>query len=97
MPRNFNFQSPTRIAFGLGRMDKLGADLARLDGAGGNPRVLLVSDPGVAEAGLTARAAAVLEQAGLDAALFSEVKSDPLAASADAAAELEQYPNRLNQ
>ena len=88
MPQNFNFQSPIRIAFGAGRIDKLGADLARLDGTGDASRVLLVSDPGVAEAGLTGRVAAVLEQAGLVAAIFTDVKSDPLAASADAAAEL---------
>lgn len=94
MPHNFNFQSPTRIAFGTGRIDKLGADLARLDDApgrnhvGGASRVLLISDPGVAEAGLTGRVAAVLEHAGLDATVFTELKSDPLAASADAAAAL---------
>ncbi len=86
MPRNFSFQSPTRIAFGLGRIDKLGADLARLGGDGA--AVLLVSDPGVAEAGLVARVSAVLENAGLAVATFTDVKSDPLAASADAAAEL---------
>ena len=86
MPQNFNFQAPTRIAFGVGRIDKLGADLARLDQAGNASRVLLVSDPGVAEAGLTGRVADILLGAGLDAALFTEVKSDPLAASADAAA-----------
>ena len=88
MPQNFNFQSLTRIAFGAGRIDKLGADLARLDGARDASRVLLISDPGVAEAGLTGRVAAVLERAGLDTAVFTEVKSDPLAASADAAADL---------
>ena len=88
MPQNFNFQAPTRIAFGVGRIDKLGADLARLDQAGNTSRVLLVSDPGVAEAGLTGRVADILLGAGLDAALFTEVKSDPLAASADAAAAL---------
>ena len=86
MPRTFSFQSPTHIAFGLGRIDKLGADLARLGGDGA--AVLLVSDPGVAEAGLVARVSAVLEDAGLAVATFTDVKSDPLAASADAAAEL---------
>ncbi len=87
MAQNFNFQSPTRIAFGAGRIDKLGVDLVRLERGGNAPRVLLISDPGVMQAGLTGRVAAVLEDAGLDAAVFSDVKSDPLAASADAAAE----------
>ena len=69
MPQNFNFSSPTRIAFGAGRIDKLGADVARLanstrlDPADDAPLVLLISDPGVAEAGLTLRVAAVLEGA----------------------------------
>ena len=88
MPQNFNFQSPTRIAFAAGRIDKLGADVARLDRADNGPRVVLISDPGVAEAGLTVRVSAVLEGAGLDVALFSDIKSDPLATSADGAAEL---------
>jgi alcohol dehydrogenase class IV len=86
MPEKFTFHSPVRVAFGKGRIDKLGDDLARLGGGRHASRVLLVSDPGVAEAGLTGRVAAVLERAGIDAAVFTELKSDPLAASADAAA-----------
>ena len=34
MPQNFNFNTPTRIAFGAGRVEKLGADVARLGGDG---------------------------------------------------------------
>ena len=86
MPRYFNFHAPTRIAFGAGRIDKLGSDIARL-GARAS-RVLLVSDPGVAAAGLTGRVTGVLEDAGLAVTIFSDVKSDPLAASADAATAL---------
>ena len=86
MPEKFTAPSPVRIAYGEGRIDKLGDDLARLGGDRHAARVLLVSDPGVAEAGLTGRVAAVLERAGVDAAVFTELKSDPLAASADAAA-----------
>jgi len=48
----------------------------------------VVSDPGVAEVGLTGRITAVLKEAGLDVALFTDIKSDPLAASADGAASL---------
>ena len=86
MPQNFNFNTPTRIAFGAGRVEKLGADVARLGGDGAT--VLLVSDPGVAAAGLTGRVQAILEAAGLTVATFTDVKSDPLASSADDAAEL---------
>ena len=86
MPEKFTAPSPVRIAYGEGRIDKLGDDLARLGGDRHAARVLLVSDPGVAEAGLTGRVAAVLERAGVDAAVFTELKSNPLAASADAAA-----------
>jgi alcohol dehydrogenase class IV len=86
MPQNFNFNTPTRIAFGAGRVDKLGADVARLGGDGAT--VLLVSDPGVADAGLTGQVQGILEGADLTVVSFTDVKSDPLATSADEAAEL---------
>jgi alcohol dehydrogenase class IV len=88
MSQDFTFPSPTRIAFGAGRIDKLGADLARLAEIGDASRVLVISDPGVADAGLTGRISAILDSAGLDVALFTDIKSDPLAASADGAAAL---------
>ena len=86
MPQNFNFNTPTSIAFGAGRVAKLGADVARLGGDGAT--VLLVSDPGVADAGLTGQIQGILEAADLTVVSFTDVKSDPLATSADEAAAL---------
>lgn len=84
MPQRFTFHAPTRIAFAPGRIAKLGDDVARL--AGNAARVLVVTDPGVAA--LAEKAAAVLSAAGHRVEIFAEVKSDPRAASVDAAAGL---------
>ena len=82
MAAPFTFAVPTRIAFGPGRADKIGRDAARLGGEGG--RVLLVADPGIAA--LTDRIEAALCATGATVARFTEIRSDPLAASVDAAA-----------
>ena len=68
-----------------GALDQLGALAARLgDGA----PVLLVADPGLAAFGIVARAEASLRAAGLRVLTFTDIKSDPLAAQVDAAADL---------
>ena len=74
-----------RVAFGAGRIDGLGGDVIAL--AGPEARVLLVADPGVTAAGLTGRAEAALAARALPCAVFTEVRSDPLASQIDAAAE----------
>lgn len=63
----------TRIVFGEGSLSRVG-DLCRELGAS---RVLLVSDPGVEAAGHTARALALLRDAGLVATLFDAVIENP--------------------
>jgi alcohol dehydrogenase len=72
----FDFHSPTRIVFGLGKLDALGA-LARELGA---KRVLVVSDPGIVAAGHAPRGAKSLEDAGLNVALFDGVAENPTTA-----------------
>ncbi len=84
MPQRFTFHAPTRIVFAPGRLAKIGDDVARL--AGPAARALIVTDPGVAA--LAEKAAAALSAAGHRVETFAEVKSDPLAASVDAAAEI---------
>ena len=64
MPTPFNFEAPIPLVFGENRIDKLGRDVGRL--AGNEARVVLVSDPGVAAAGLVDRARAVLEGSGAE-------------------------------
>ncbi|TWT87339.1 1,3-propanediol dehydrogenase [Pseudobythopirellula maris] len=69
----FDFQCPTKVAFGAGRIAELGALTAAL-GAG---RVLVVSDPGVIEAGHTRRGVDSLRAAGLDTLIFDGVEENP--------------------
>jgi len=69
----FDFHCPTRIVFGSGKLDDLGA-LARDLGA---KRVLVVSDPGIIAAGHVPRGVQSLERAGLTVALFDGVAENP--------------------
>ncbi|MCH8922843.1 MAG: iron-containing alcohol dehydrogenase [Planctomycetes bacterium] len=69
----FDFQPRTRIVFGTDRIDTLG----NLAGELGARRVLVVSDPGIVEAGHTGRGMAALEQAGIETHLFDGVVENP--------------------
>jgi len=78
----FHHSPGPEVLFGPNRIDELGAHLRTLvPGDGG---LLLVSDPGVHAAGLTARVIEGLGRAGVPVELFTEVRSDPTAASVDA-------------
>jgi alcohol dehydrogenase len=70
----FDFRLPTRIVFGAGRIDELG-ELARNLGELG--RLLVVSDPGVVEAGHTQRGLDALQKAGFATLLFSDFAENP--------------------
>lgn len=74
--------NPT-IACGAGRADKIAEDVARLAGQGA--AVLLVGDPGLGP--IIERLSGLLSAGGSKVALFTDVRSDPLAAQIDAAAE----------
>ncbi len=74
-----------RAVFGAGRIAGLGEDVIAL--AGPAARVLLVSDPGVAAAWLAAPLQAALAGRSLAFTSFSEIRSDPLAAQIDGAAQ----------
>ena len=76
----FDFQLPTRILFGAGKLAELGAVAS---GFGGK-RVLVVSDPGIIAAGHTPRGIASLEAAGLTVALFDGVEENPTTRHVDA-------------
>jgi alcohol dehydrogenase len=71
--RAFDFHSPTRVVFGAGTLNRLG-ELAR---ELGDTRVLLVTDPGLEEAGHPQRAMASLREAGLEVFLFDDVEQNP--------------------
>jgi alcohol dehydrogenase class IV len=75
-----NWNYPTAIRFGSGRIGEL-PDACR---ALGIQRPLLVTDPGLAGLPIVLDALAGMEAAGLPAALFSNVHSNPVGADVDA-------------
>ncbi len=64
---------PTKVVFGVGALSRLPSQVQRLKMT--NP--LVVSDPGVAKAGLVARATDVLKRAGISHRIFDRVRLDP--------------------
>lgn len=75
-----NWNYPTAIRFGAGRIAELGAACK----AAGIARPLLVTDPGLVRLPITARAIAAIEAAGLPVAVFSEVQGNPTDANVEA-------------
>jgi alcohol dehydrogenase len=76
----FDFQLPTRIVFGAGKVSELGAVAA----SWGVKRALVVSDPGIVAAGHTRRGIESLEAAGLTTQLFDAVGENPTTQHVDA-------------
>ncbi len=75
---------PTAIRFGAGRI----AELPEACAAAGIARPLLVTDRGLAALPVTERALAILDGAGLGAAVFSEVDANPTDANLAAGIEV---------
>lgn len=71
---------PTRVLFGTGSVEKL----ARACRNAGMTRPLVVTDAGLARLPLTARILGLLAADGLEAALFSDVRPNPVAANVEA-------------
>lgn len=69
-----NWSYPTSVRFGVGRIKEL-PDAVK---AAGMKKPLLVTDPGLAGLPMVADAIASLKAAGLDAAVFSDVKPNPI-------------------
>ncbi len=80
----FDFQPRTRIVFGPDKIDALG-ELAHELGA---RRALVVSDPGVVQAGHTERGIDSLEKAGIVTHLFNGVHENPTTTEVDAGVEV---------
>jgi alcohol dehydrogenase class IV len=68
-----NWSFPTRVLVGPGRLAELGA---ACKGAG-MARPLIVTDKGLAEGQVIAKASASLKEAGLPVAVFSDVRGNP--------------------
>src|SRR3954462_15547964 len=71
---------PTSIRFGAGRI----RELPEACKAVGLKRPLLVTDPGLAKLPMIADAMLALRKAGIEVALFSEVKPNPVASNVEA-------------
>jgi alcohol dehydrogenase len=80
--RPFDYHSPTRVVYGPGAVGRLG-ELAR---ELGESRVLLVTDPGLEEAGHPQRAITSLREAGLQVFVFDGVEPNPTNRHVDAGA-----------
>src|SRR5207248_4234601 len=76
----FDYQSRTRLPFGVDRVNEIGA-LAREMGA---RKVLLVTDRGIVAAGHAERVRARLEAAGLTVTVFDKARENPTTACVDA-------------
>jgi len=74
---NWNF--PTSIRFGIGRISEL-ADACR---SLGMKRPLLVTDPGLANLPMVKDAIAANEAAGMPTGLFCDIKPNPIGANVD--------------
>ncbi|MDQ4060745.1 MAG: iron-containing alcohol dehydrogenase, partial [Pseudomonadota bacterium] len=80
MPLRANWNYPTSIRFGAGRIAEL-PDAVR---AAGMSKPLLVTDPRLAAMPMVAAARASLEAAGIPCAVFSDVRPNPIAANVEA-------------
>ena len=73
----------TPIKFGAGASADAGWELKRL----GASRVMVVSDPGIVEAGITGRVVEAIEAAGIEAVVFDRARVEPTAESLQEAAD----------
>jgi len=80
--QTFDLPAAVPVAFGPGRLDRLGT--LTTERLGAERRLLLVADPFAATSGLAERLIENLEEAGHKAALFSDVVSDPREGHVDA-------------
>jgi alcohol dehydrogenase class IV len=78
-----NWSYPTAVRFGAGRIGELAEACKSI----GVMRPLFVTDAGLAKLDITKRALAILQEGGVEAALFSDVKPNPVESNLNAGAE----------
>ena len=82
MIQNFSFHTTPQLHFGQGSLERLPQELKQW-----NPHsILLVSDPGVIKAGITAKIETLIVDAGYRVTIFSEVEPDPRIETSEACA-----------
>ncbi|HET7770922.1 MAG TPA: iron-containing alcohol dehydrogenase [Chloroflexota bacterium] len=78
----FPFRVPQTQLFGAGAIEQIGAEADRL----GLKKTLVVTDPGVAKAGVADRVRQLLEGAGVATQVYDQAESEPSVASVERAA-----------
>ncbi|MDR0858400.1 MAG: iron-containing alcohol dehydrogenase [Oscillospiraceae bacterium] len=84
MANTFTFTAKPPILFGSGAVSLTGSKAAEF----GWSKVILISDKGIAKAGLTAKVAESLAEAKIDVVVFDDVLPDPTDLIVEAAAEI---------
>ncbi len=82
--REFDFHCRTRIVYGPGRVAELGVLTAEL----GVKRAMVVSDPGIIQAGHTGRCVELLNAAGVATLVFDGVQENPTTDNVDRGADV---------
>jgi alcohol dehydrogenase class IV len=77
----FPFRVPASQLFGAGAVEQVGEEAKRL----GARRALVITDPGVARAGIAGRVRDLLEAAGIATGLYDQVEPEPSVASVERA------------
>ncbi|MCD5398037.1 iron-containing alcohol dehydrogenase [candidate division NPL-UPA2 bacterium] len=90
MPENlFTFRVAPKIIFGNGAVEKVGEEAKKWGGS----KALLISDEGIAKAGLLKRVEEPLAKEGLEVAIFDRVEPEPWVETADEAGEMARKKN----
>ncbi|MGI8424524.1 MAG: iron-containing alcohol dehydrogenase [Chloroflexota bacterium] len=77
----YPFRVPPALFFGAGAVELMGGESKRL----GVARALVVTDPGVAKAGIAGHVRELLEVAGVTSGLYDQVETEPSVASVERA------------
>ncbi|WP_239615019.1 iron-containing alcohol dehydrogenase [Cohnella mopanensis] len=80
---DFDFQSRTRVVYGIGRSKQIAEDVRSVSGGSS---AILITDPGLVKVGVADEVMSSLRSQGVEVTLFSDVQSDPTSASIDEAA-----------
>jgi alcohol dehydrogenase class IV len=80
----FSFLGIKAVSFGIDRVEQLPGDIAELNREASE--VVVISDFGVAKAGIPDRIRMVLQRSGYDVTVFNELAGEPHAATVDKAA-----------
>jgi alcohol dehydrogenase len=79
----FSFQVPTKILFGIGSIDKIGEECAKL-----GRKALLVTYPDIRQVGLLDKILGNLKEKGIETVVFEKVQCNPHTTTIDEGAEV---------